>query len=143
MPAEGCLRGDGFEARVSASGYRYPDTTDPDDAQWVLGSVDVTVTGAARFRAAANVSFWAEELQAFQRQLAALHANLSGEAVLTHLEGMVELRVRLDRGRGSIAGFVQDQGGARLQFDEIPTDQSYLFDAVAGLERIVDSFPPR
>jgi hypothetical protein len=142
-PTAGTLRGHGFEAFIGATGYRYPDTSDPDDGNWVDGEINVAISGPVQFRAAAALSFWAPELEAFQRELAELHSSLSGEAVLTHMEGVVRLHVRLSRGRGTIAGFIRSPEGARLEFEDVPTDQSFLFDAVAGLGRITEAFPPR
>jgi hypothetical protein len=142
-PTEGCLRGDGFEARVAAFRYAYPDAVDDDDAEWVSGAVDVRLLGAFGFDARGELNFRATELETFQQELAALHKTLSGEAVLRHMEDEIELRVTLDHGRGTISGFVQQHVRGRLEFKEIRTDQSYLFDAVAGLGRIVEAFPPR
>jgi hypothetical protein len=143
-PPEGCLRGEGFEARLAASGYQFPTRSDPDDAQWVGGEIKVAMTGAkSEFGASRTVSLWAPELERFERELRQLWSSLSGEAVLTDMEGELELRVRLEKGRGSISGFVKDHRGFELRFESIPTDQSYLFDAVVGLGRIVSRFPSR
>lgn len=98
---------------------------------------------ASGFHAKGELNFRAAELEAFQKELSALHETLSGEAVLRHMEDEIELRVSLDHGRGTISGFVQQHVRGRLEFEEIRTDQSYLFDAVAGLGRIVEAFPPR
>jgi hypothetical protein len=142
-PNEGWLRGENFEAGFGAIQYAYPAVTTGDDAQWVRGWIDVRLTGAWRLVARAEVTFWAPDLESFSREISSLFESLSGEAVLRHLEGEFELRVGLDRGRGSISGFVRDPLGPRLEFRDIETDQTYLFSAVAGISRIVDSFPPR
>jgi hypothetical protein len=141
-PREGVVRGHGFEARIVASGYERPDGID-EDAQWVVGTVEVSVTGKVRFHASSAVTFWAPELQAFSDQLRELHAGLSGNAVLTHLEDEHELRIHIESGKGTISGYVQEHRGTRLEFADIATDQSLLYEIAAGMESIVDAFPPR
>jgi hypothetical protein len=136
------LRGEGFTAIIAIAGYEQPDAIDDEDAHGVRGQIDVTSSIDGHFMARVQLALRIEELARFQRELASLYTTLSGEARLDHLEGRVELVVRLDHGRGAISGYVQDEL-TRLAFDSVATDQTYLFDAVVGLERIVERFPAR
>ena len=143
-PHEGCLRGFEFEARIRATGYLHPEATDSYDDALVNGSVELTyASGDVNWHADADLTFRAADLASFQRELTLLHASLSGRAVLADAHDMLELRVSLTNGKGIISGSLQEHGLARFEFGEVHTDQSYLFDAVAGLERIVERFPPR
>jgi hypothetical protein len=122
---EGRLRGQDFAARISASGYKHPDTENPYDQQSVSGTVDLSyVSGDIRWTTAASLTFDAEDLVASQRELAALHATLSGEAVIVSADDMLQLRVQLTDGKGVISGWLQEHGVARFEFGHIHTDQS-------------------
>jgi hypothetical protein len=136
-PTAATLRGDGFEAVIGATAYT------ESDGDMVDGAVRVAVTGTARFEAAVSTTWLALDLEAFKRELEALHSTLSGKAVLFELENRVELKVELQGGRGTISGFAQDHVAGRLEFDSIVTDQSYLFDVIEGLRHIVEVFPSR
>jgi hypothetical protein len=135
------LRGDGFAAVFSAWGYERPDAADADDGNWVSGEFELSLHTPGYFRALVKLSWRAEQLRRFYDELVQLDKTLNGKAHLAHMEGMVELSVRLDHGRGSFTGYVAEPGASRLEFEGIPTDQSFLAEALAGFKRIVERFP--
>ena len=100
-------------------------------------------TGDVEWRADAAVTFRPEQLAAFHSQLTALLDDLNGEATLQDRWNALELHLRLEAGKGEISGRIEELGLARMEFDHVRTDQSYLADAVPGIREIVERFPPR
>jgi hypothetical protein len=130
------LAGENFEAVLAVTGHVAGDTVD--------GEVRVALTTTARFEAAASVRWYCPDLRSFQRQLDDMYSSLSGVAELWDCEARLELRVELEDGRGTISGRVGDPAlGTRLEFKRVPTDQSYLREAIAGFRRIGDALSPR
>jgi hypothetical protein len=95
------------------------------------------------FSARQSISLRTEELEAFRDELRKLDADLSGEAVLVHLEEELGLTVRLKRGRGILSGFVLQHVGPELRFDHIEIDQSFVREALAEIDAVVRDFPVR
>ena len=126
------LAGENFEAVLAVTGHATDDTLD--------GEVRVALTTTARFEAAASVCWYRPDLLSFQRQLDEMYSTLSGVAELSDCEAGLELRVELEDGRGAISGRVGDPALATyLEFKRVPTDQTYLRDAVADFRRIGDA----
>jgi hypothetical protein len=83
-----------------------------------------------------------DELVNFRDQLRELDRTLSGTATLEHHEGQIGATVKLDKGKGELTGFVREHVGTRLEF-VTPTDQSYVGQALAEFEAVIEAFPVR
>jgi hypothetical protein len=53
------------------------------------------------------------------------------------------LTISLSDSTGTLAGFVGNKAGARLGFGPIDTDRSFLADALALFDDIIETFPVR
>ena len=99
------------------------------------------ITREGTFKARRQLTPFAPDLKAFSEQLAVLDRNLTGEAVLAHLEDEFEARITLKNGKGTLAGHVRDPIGSALHFDEIPIDQSYVREALEQFDALTRRSP--
>jgi hypothetical protein len=143
MSVEVSVRGHGCTFSLQADRYESPEITTGEDANWLSGRVDLTVDRSGSFSARRDVSPYLPDLTAFRDQLRLLDEELSGEATLTHLEGEFGLTIALERGRGTLSGFVKEHVGATLSFSEIEIDQTFVREALQQLDALVTAFPPR
>lgn len=130
------LSGDGLELRLLIGEYERPGVSGSDGA-WVRGGVELTLTGplASSFHSRLPVSWTDSELRAFQRALTTLLADLTGKASLSTLEDQIELRIELSSGRGTLQGRIEEHALARIEFEDVPTDQSLLTPALRSLRQ--------
>ena len=69
--------------------------------------------------------------------------DLTGDAVLEHIEDQVRIAITLAAGKGTITGFIREHGGAALSFKQYGIDQTYVREALTGLDAFLDAFPVR
>ena len=96
----------------------------------------------ASFRGACSVAWQTTELHAFHESLRTLLDDLTGVAMLSTIEDQVELSIRLNGGKGTIAGRIEAHAIASLQF-EGATDQTYLKETLSALRAAVSMYPFR
>ena len=120
--------------------YEFPELRTGEDANWVEAEVELAVSS---FSARQSISLRTEELMAFRDELRKLDTDLTGEAVLAHLEEELGLTVRLKKGKGILSGFVLRHVGPELRFDHIEIDQSFVREALAEMDGVVHQFPVR
>jgi hypothetical protein len=86
------------------------------------------------------------ELASFTERLRALQREGSGQAVLGDADAEsgdeFGLTISLSDGTGTLAGFVGNKAGARLGFGPIDIDHSFVADALALFDDIIETFPP-
>lgn len=140
---EATIAGDEFRLVLRVSGYERPALESGADANWLVGEADLHADSSGAFGARRAVSLRTEELEAFHRELAQLVERLEGEATLRHMEDEVGCTIRLRHGRGEFDGFVRSHVGPELRLTGMPTDQSFLQQAVRELAAITHEFPVR
>lgn len=140
---EASIRGEGCRLVLRVERYAYPEETAGSDANWLDGEVELTVATGGSYRARERVSLVTDELERFRDQLRSLDADLEGEATLEHLEEQMGLTVRLEAGRGTLAGVVRQPVGAELRFHDVEIDQTSVREALRELDGLVRAFPVR
>jgi hypothetical protein len=123
--------------------YEFRSITTGDDANWVNAEVDIAVGRGSSYRAQVSLTLLAGELEGFRDELRALDAKPTGEAELTHLEEEVGLTLKLKHGKGTLSGFVLDHVGPELRFDHVEVDRTFVRDALAEVDALVEAFPVR
>jgi hypothetical protein len=136
------VAGDGFRLLLQVAGYERPSLESGADANWLVGTVEMTADAGGSFRATRGVALRTEELAAFRDALLRLVQELDGEAVLNHMEDEVGCTIRLSRGTGEVEAFVREHvPGTELRVAHVRTDQSYLQQTARQLESLVAAFP--
>lgn len=146
MHVEAYVRATNFCFALRIDRYEFPDYDTGSDANWLVGSVSLEIASTREtgvFRAQKPVASYAPDLTAFRDELRSLDRDLSGQATLQHLEGEYKLTIALDNGKGTLAGFVQDNFGPSLRFDQIVTDQTYVREVLSQFEGLATKFPVR
>ena len=136
------VAGDGFRLLLQVAGYERPSLESGADANWLVGTVEMTVDAGGSFRASRGVALRTEELAAFRDALLRLVEDLDGEAVLNHMEDEVGCTIRLRRGTGEVEAFVREHvPGTELRVAQVRTDQSYLQQTAKQLDSLVAAYP--
>lgn len=143
MSATAHIRGDGFELTIRADRYEHPAEATGWDANWVKADLELRCRRLASFDAAFELTLRTEELEAFRDELRVLDRDLTGEATLRHREDDVGVTIRLERGKGTVSGYLQEHLRARLEFEQVQTDQSHVRQTLTELEAVVRAFPVR
>jgi hypothetical protein len=143
MAVTATVGGEGLRFTLRVDGYQFPETTTGSDGNWLVGAVELEVRRTGRFTARKQLTPFAPDLKAFRDQLDTLDRDLTGQAVLAHLEDEFELIVTLEEGKGALAGHVRDHIGPALHFDEIETDQTYMRQALKEFDALIHAFPVR
>lgn len=143
MAIEANIRGQGCRLRLSVSRYEFADAEDFDDANWLIGEVELEAGITGEFRASHRVALRADELTLFRDQLQPLVETLNGTATLHHLEEQVGCAVSLKDGSGTLTAFVREHVGSILRVEQCETNQSYLAQTLRELDALVGSFPIR
>jgi hypothetical protein len=127
---------------VAVRAYERAATGDRYDDNWL--AVEVTVAAGA-FRGQFPATFLTDELVRFRAELGTLNVSLAGWARFRTLEEQLALSV-FGNGRGEIelSGTVIDRAGDgnRLEF-RLGLDQTYLAEALRGLDDIISTYPVR
>lgn len=145
MTLDVTIAGDNCRLVLSVYGYEFGDESkvDYDDANWLLGHVELAAGRTGRFSARHEVSFRTTELARFRDDLRGITERLAGEATLDHMEDQVGCVVRIESGKGDMTVFVREHIGAALRVDEIQTDQSYIAQSLRELDTVLEAFPVR
>ena len=137
------IAGEGCRLELRVEGYQFPAATDPDDANWLVARVDLIAGVSGRFSARYDGYLRTDDLARFRDQLRPAVESLSGRATLDDLESQVGVDVRLSGGKGTFSVFVRDHVGARLEYNDAVTDQSYLAGTLSDLDALLRQFPVR
>jgi hypothetical protein len=143
VPVEASVRAEKFRFTLRVDRHERPDVATGSDADWLVGTVELEVNATGSYRVRKRLSPFAPDLEAFRDQLRSLDRDLTGQATLTHLEGEFELTITLENGNGTLAGFVRDNIGPDLRFDQIETDQTYVREALKAFDALTAAFPAR
>jgi hypothetical protein len=110
----------------------------------VVGSVELEVGSMGLFHAThRDLDLRIDELAGFRDQLRELDRVLTGTATLEHHDGQLGATFTLDKGKGTLCGFVRELAGASLEFKDVATDQSYVRQALAEFDAVIEAFPVR
>jgi hypothetical protein len=113
------------------------------EPHWLVGSVELEVGSTGLFHAIhRDLYFRTDQVTGFRDQVRELYRVLTGSATLEHDERQFKATITLDKGKGELSGFVREYERTQLEF-VIPTDQSYVGQALAELEAVVEAFPVR
>ena len=138
------IGGEGCRLVLHTHGYEFADEPpDHDDANWLLGRVELYAGQTGQFTARQDVSLRTTELSRFRDELRGILGALSGVATLEHLEDQLGCEVHIENGKGQLKAFVREHIGADLRVSEVPTDQSYLASTVEQLDSVLVAFPVR
>jgi hypothetical protein len=136
------VTGDGFRLVLQVAGYERPSLESGADANWLIGTVEMTAESGGSFHASRGVSLRTEELAAFRDALNRLVERLDGEAALNHMENEVGCTIRLHRGTGELEAFIREHVPSNeLRVSHVRTDQSYLQQTAKQLDSLVAAFP--
>ena len=113
------------------------------DANWLTAEVELTVGTYGTYHARQRVSLYAPDLAAFAGELRALDRDLTGQAELRHLEGELAATIKLEAGKGTLAGYVREHVFVKLSFRDIAIDQTYVREARQQFDALVGAFPVR
>lgn len=141
--AEVTIGGDDCRLVLRVSAYEFPDATEFNDANWLIGEVELESGRSGTFTASHRVTLRADELTQFRDELVPLVESLNGEAILRHMEEQVGCTVALDEGKGKLTAFVAEHVGSDLQVRDCKTDQSYLALTLRELDALLSEFPAR
>lgn len=107
----------------------------------VVGSAELEVGSTGLFRAThRDLNLRIDELARFRDELGELDRTLTGSATLAHHEYNLGATITLAKGKGTLSGFVREWSTS-LEFKDVPTDQSYVRQALDGFDAILDAFP--
>jgi hypothetical protein len=143
MTSELAIRRDSLSLGLFVERYQFPEITTGSDANWLIATAELAVANTGAFNAKHQLSLFTTDLGAFRDQLRTLDRELSGEAILDHIEDQVRVAIRLANGRGAVTGFLREHVGATLSFDHIATDQTYVRESLQQLDALMDAFPVR
>ena len=145
---EGVLRAYYFQLRLSVEDYEFPHFTTGRDGNALACQVIVEDTEIGDSYLRHSPTLYNFELASFTEQLRALQREgCSGQAVLGDADpesgDEFGLSISLNDDTGTLAGFIGNKAGARLRFGPIDIDQSFLADALALFDDIIETFPVR
>jgi hypothetical protein len=139
------IGGHGGHIKMDVQGYERPETSDEDDANWLVAQCKVA---AAEFSCILKLSLVTRDFVEFLAQLEKAVDSLNGAATFTTLEEGLHIEIKFNH-----AGHADLFGRARSQTSMVPeqsvlsfsfeTDQSFLAQTVRELKGIVMQFPIR
>jgi hypothetical protein len=135
--------GDGGRLTIGVVRYEFHEDASGTEANWLKGGVKIELSATGAFRCSCPVLFMADELSFFRDDLGRILARQKGTAGLETEEDRVCLTVELDRGQGTLSGYVRVDGFAKLDFEGIVTDEATLRNAHGQLVELVREFPVR
>ena len=144
---EGALHSYYFQLRLSVEDYEFPHFNTGRDGNALACQVVVEDTEIGDSYLRHSPTLYNFELASFNEELRALEREGSGQAVLgdvdTESGDEFGLTISLTDSTGTLAGFVGNKAGARLRFGPIDIDRSFLTDALALFDDIIETFPVR
>jgi len=145
MPKTMEIRGHGGNIKIDVQSYERPETSDEDDANWLVAKCEIVVR---EFSCVLGLSLVTREFTQFLAELEEAVGSLKGTATFRTLEEGLQIEVRFNH-----AGHADVVGHARSQMSPVPeqtvlsfsfeTDQSFLAQTVRELKGIVTQFPIR
>ena len=139
------IGGHGGHIKIDVQGYEQPETSDEDDANWLIARCNVAV---AEFSCTIKLSLVTRDFVEFLAQLEKAVDSLKGTAAFTTLGEGLDIEIKFTH-----AGHADLLGRARSQQSLVPdqsvlsfsfeTDQSFLSQTVRELRGIVTQFPIR
>jgi hypothetical protein len=139
------IGGHGGHIKIDVQGYQRPETSDEDDANWLVARCKVTV---GEFSCTLKLSLATRDFAEFLVQLDKAVDSLNGTATFTTLEDGLHIEIRFNRaGHADLFGRVRSQT-ALIPDQSVPsfsfqTGQSFLAQTVRELKGIVTKFPTR
>lgn len=144
---EGLLRAYYFQLKLSIEDYAYPHFSTGRDGNALACQVVVEDTEIGDSYLRHRPTVYNFELASFTERLRALERDGSGQAVLGDPDpesgDEFGLTITLSDGTGTLTGFIGNTAGARLGFGPIDTNRSFLADALALFNDIIETFPVR
>jgi hypothetical protein len=140
---EVAFAGDGGRLTIGVVSYEFHEDASGSEANWLRGGVKIELSATGAFRCSCPVLFMADELSFFRDDLGRVLARQKGVAALETEEDRVCITVELDRGQAQLGGYVKVGGFARLEFEQIVTDEASLRKAHGELVELVREFPVR
>jgi hypothetical protein len=141
--AEVHIAGEGCRLTLRLTRWESSELTSGQDANWVVGDVELVAGTTGRFSARHPVSIRTDEVARFRDELASLLETLTGEATLEHLEDQFGAKVTLKAGAGELEAFVAENVGAQFRVKDVRTDQSYMAETLRELNAAVAAFGVR
>jgi hypothetical protein len=135
--------GDGGRVTIAVVRYEFREDPAGAEANWLRGGVRLELSATGAFRCSVPVLYMADELSFFRDDLGRILARQKGVATLETEEDCVSLSVAVGPGEASIGGYVQVDGFARLDFQDIATDEASLRNSHGQLVDLVREFPLR
>jgi hypothetical protein len=137
-----------FQLELYVEGYEFPNFDTGRDANALTCEIELDLRRRLDLHAAHSLILYTYELANFVDQLRALEHAHDGKATLgdPHDESGDEfgLTIQLKKGSGgTLAGCLADSITARLSFEMIDIDQTFVRDALAQFAAIVEAFPIR
>jgi hypothetical protein len=144
---EGTLRAYYFQLRLSVEDDEFPHFNTGRDGNALACEMVIEDTEIGDSYLRHNPTLYNFEIASFTEQLRALERERSGQAVLGDADAEsgdeFGLTISLSDGTGTLAGFVGNKTGARLGFGPIDIDRSFVADALALFDDIIETFPIR
>jgi hypothetical protein len=135
--------GEGGRITIAVVRYEFREDASGAEANWLKGGVRVELSATGAFRCSVPVLYMADELSFFRDDLGRILARQKGVATLETEEDRVSMSVALAPGEALIGGYVRVDGFARLDFEDIATDEASLRDSHGQLVDLVREFPLR
>ena len=143
MNREVTFAGEGCRLTFGVLRYEFDDDAHGVEANWLKGGVRLELSATGAFRCSVPVLFMADELGYFRDDLGRILSRQKGVATLDTEEDCVSLTVAIGQGEAMLGGYVRVDGFARLDFEEIATDEASLKRAHGQLVELARAFPVR
>jgi hypothetical protein len=135
--------GEGGRITIAVVRYEFREDAAGAEANWLRGGVRIELSATGAFRCSVPVLYMADELAYFRDDLGRILARQKGVATLETEEDCVSLAVGIGAGEANMGGYVQMPGFARLDFQDIATDEASLRTSHGQLVDLVREFPLR
>ena len=143
MAREVTFAGEGGRITIAVVRYEFREDASGAEANWLRGGVRLELSATGAFRCSVPVLYMADELSYFRDDLGRILARQKGVATLETEEDCVSMAVAIAAGEANIGGYVQTPGFARLDFQDIATDEASLRNSHGQLVDLVREFPLR
>jgi hypothetical protein len=142
------LTADDFQLELYVDGYEFPDFDTGRDANALACEIELDLRRRLDLHAShTELILYTFELADFVDQLRALEHAPDGEATLGDPDEQsgddFGLTIRLNEATGTLDGFLADRTTARLSFEMLDNDRSFVSDTLAQFAAILDAFPVR